>query len=192
MLRTTYPETVPFRLTRELRHAMGVGGVEGVFRSAAIQTNLKLREHKQAVLAMLESFINEPCVKLAGKLARPSFILQRVNDKFEGTDDLTDPSKQREVNSNTPDSNVILSTYPQILYSRKDLLSYPCSLYCSKETTTPTVVHQESYPSSLYSGQTRERVRSGDTPSQQVNRLIEAATSLDNLAILYKGWKPWL
>eukprot|EP01060_Flectonema_neradi_P030112 TRINITY_DN4304_c0_g1_i1.p1 TRINITY_DN4304_c0_g1~~TRINITY_DN4304_c0_g1_i1.p1 ORF type:complete len:2551 (+),score=337.62 TRINITY_DN4304_c0_g1_i1:51-7703(+) len=197
MLRTTYPETVPFRLTRELRHAMGVGGIEGVFRAAAVQTLLKLRTHKQAVLAMLESFMHEPCIKQTGRLAEPSFILQRVCDKLEGTDELTDPSAHLLCTRNSEESAT--APYPHIMYSplQEVQISYPETVY--KVTRTDVVCdgvdgdsEADHYPTRLYSVKSSDCSRSGVTPSQQVNRLINAATSLDNLATLYKGWKPWL
>merc|ERR1719421_2423568 len=47
MRRDKYPERVPFRLTRMLRNAMEVSGIEGTFRLTCESVMKVLRENKQ-------------------------------------------------------------------------------------------------------------------------------------------------
>ncbi|EOD03942.1 putative target of rapamycin protein [Emiliania huxleyi CCMP1516] len=61
-LRPRFPETVPFRLTRMLVTAMGVAGVDGVYRSTCEGAMRALRRHRSSVLAMLEAFLYDPLV----------------------------------------------------------------------------------------------------------------------------------
>jgi phosphatidylinositol kinase/protein kinase (PI-3 family) len=54
------PETVPFRLTRNLVDAMGVAGETGLFRRACITTLEVLREHRPQLLSVFETFLYDP------------------------------------------------------------------------------------------------------------------------------------
>ena len=62
MHREKYPEKVPFRLTRMLINAMGVSGIEGIFRSTCERTMGVLRDNKDSLLAMLEAFVYDPLI----------------------------------------------------------------------------------------------------------------------------------
>ena len=63
--RAQLAETVPFRLTRMMIGAFGPCGIEGSFRRTCEQTVQIIREHREAVMSILEIFIREPC-KLGG------------------------------------------------------------------------------------------------------------------------------
>ena len=63
MRRDKFPETVPFRLTRMLVHAMEVSAVEGTFRSTCERVMAVLRSHQDSLMAMLEAFIHDPLIK---------------------------------------------------------------------------------------------------------------------------------
>jgi ataxia telangiectasia mutated family protein len=54
------PEIVPFRLTRDLVDAMGVTGVEGVFRKCCEETLQVLRTHRSRLITIVEVFIHDP------------------------------------------------------------------------------------------------------------------------------------
>jgi hypothetical protein len=66
------PETVPYRLTQNVRHAMGVTGVEGTFRIAANKALKVMRgygmrrrsrfRNKQVLVSLLEAFVYDPLV----------------------------------------------------------------------------------------------------------------------------------
>jgi FKBP12-rapamycin complex-associated protein len=60
MHRDKYPEKVPFRLTRMLVRALGVSGVEGIFRATCESTMQILRANKSVLMAMLEIFVHDP------------------------------------------------------------------------------------------------------------------------------------
>ncbi|PWN38433.1 uncharacterized protein FA14DRAFT_118905 [Meira miltonrushii] len=57
------PERVPFRLTQNLVDALGITGVEGVFRKAAEITMNILREHKDSLMSVLEAMVHDPLVE---------------------------------------------------------------------------------------------------------------------------------
>lgn len=54
MHREKYPETVPFRLTRMMVHAMEISTVQGTFRNTSEIALRLVREHRDSLLAVLE------------------------------------------------------------------------------------------------------------------------------------------
>lgn len=60
MLRKEVPEKVPFRLTRMLIKAMEACGIEGNFKITCLNVMEVLRENKESLLAILESFATDP------------------------------------------------------------------------------------------------------------------------------------
>lgn len=54
------PETIPFRLTRDLVAALGSTGVEGVFRKSCEKTMEVLRQNKKTILTILEVLLHDP------------------------------------------------------------------------------------------------------------------------------------
>ncbi|RKP02527.1 hypothetical protein CXG81DRAFT_10657 [Caulochytrium protostelioides] len=54
------PELVPFRLTHNLTDALGVTGVEGPFRRGCESVYRVMREHRDALNAVLETFLHDP------------------------------------------------------------------------------------------------------------------------------------
>jgi hypothetical protein len=60
--RLRIPETVPFRLTQNLVHALGPNGIEGSFRIACEHTLRVMRENREIFLTLLEAFIYDPLV----------------------------------------------------------------------------------------------------------------------------------
>ncbi|KAL9713509.1 phosphatidylinositol kinase- protein kinase tor1 [Leucoagaricus gongylophorus] len=62
MHREKFPEKVPFRLTRMLTHAMEVSGIEGSFRNTCEITMTVLRDNKESLMAVLEAFVYDPLI----------------------------------------------------------------------------------------------------------------------------------
>lgn len=57
------PERVPFRLTHNMVHAMGVTGYEGIFRKSCEVTLRLLREQSDPLMCILKTFIHDPLVE---------------------------------------------------------------------------------------------------------------------------------
>ncbi|OSX59349.1 hypothetical protein POSPLADRAFT_1048687 [Postia placenta MAD-698-R-SB12] len=57
------PERVPFRLTQNVVDGFGVTGVEGVFRIACEVTMQLLRDNKDALMSVLDTFVHDPLVE---------------------------------------------------------------------------------------------------------------------------------
>ncbi|CAK7274483.1 serine/threonine-protein kinase M1 [Sporothrix epigloea] len=60
----TQPETVPFRLTQNMRAAMGICDHKGPFQRSCELTLRMMREQEETLLAVLEAFIHDPTLDL--------------------------------------------------------------------------------------------------------------------------------
>ncbi|GJQ73706.1 hypothetical protein Trydic_g14041 [Trypoxylus dichotomus] len=54
------PETVPFRLTRDIEDAMGVTGIEGIFRKSCEKTIEVMRNNHETITTILEVLLYDP------------------------------------------------------------------------------------------------------------------------------------
>jgi FKBP12-rapamycin complex-associated protein len=61
-LREKFPEKVPFRLTRMLQKAMGVAGINGLYRTTCESVLRILRNNRESLLAVLETFAHDPII----------------------------------------------------------------------------------------------------------------------------------
>ncbi|KAK4547636.1 hypothetical protein LTR36_000593 [Oleoguttula mirabilis] len=86
------PELVPFRLTHNMVDAMGPYGYEGPFRKSSELTLGLLRQNKDTLMTVLETFLYDPTTDFAGKRKRttpgvpetPQEILDSVDGKLKG------------------------------------------------------------------------------------------------------------
>lgn len=62
MTREKFPEKIPFRLTRMLKNAMEVTGIEGTFRRTCESVMKVLRINRDSLMAVLEAFVYDPLV----------------------------------------------------------------------------------------------------------------------------------
>lgn len=62
MRRARFAEAVPFRLTRLIVKALGVTGVDGVYRITSEIVMKNLRKHSENLLSILEAFIYDPLI----------------------------------------------------------------------------------------------------------------------------------
>lgn len=56
------PEKVPFRMTQNIETALGVTGVEGIFRLSCEQVVQMMRRGRETLLTLLEAFVYDPLV----------------------------------------------------------------------------------------------------------------------------------
>jgi serine/threonine-protein kinase ATR len=86
------PELVPFRLTHNMVDAMGPYGYEGPFRKSCELTLKLLRQSKDTLMTVLETFLYDPTTDFVGKKKRsthgvpetPQEILESVDNKLKG------------------------------------------------------------------------------------------------------------
>ena len=60
MERDSFPEKMPFRLTRQLIRGLGPTGVNGNYRMCSQHTMRAMRAHKESIEAVFSSFLYDP------------------------------------------------------------------------------------------------------------------------------------
>jgi FKBP12-rapamycin complex-associated protein len=81
-LREKFPEKVPFRLTRMLQNAMGAAGIHGLYHQTCEDVMKVLRDNKDSLLAVLETFVHDPILSwriIIGKKTNEQVPLQKPN-----------------------------------------------------------------------------------------------------------------
>jgi FKBP12-rapamycin complex-associated protein len=97
MIREKFAEKVPFRLTRMLRKAMEVTGIDGTFRITCEHVMDVLRKNRDSLMAVLETFVHDPLLNWRlldnnnvtvqpDRTIRAVEVINRVREKLTGND----------------------------------------------------------------------------------------------------------
>ena len=141
------PETVPFRLTRDMVDAMGITGTEGVFRRCCELTLEVLRSQSPDILSILDVLKYDPLY---------SWTMSPVKlQKIQGSDPSTFPNSAERGKSTDLTSDTHLSEAERAILIVERKLSENLSV------------------------------------ESAVSELIQEATSVNNLALLYCGWSAF-
>ncbi|ESL06235.1 phosphatidylinositol kinase related TOR-like 1 [Trypanosoma rangeli SC58] len=242
MHRALYAEAVPFRLTRLLVTALGITGVDGVYRLTCELVMKNLRRHCENLLSILEAFIYDPLInwRLAnvGDGDRPqsrtetavkiednnplgpeeantqgpqmqlSFSVARVR---EFVADATVDQLNEEETRNLQGDLALARVRAKLTGEDFEVLNSSSLFHSSRHDVCDEFADGSSCDSQSYEDSQKDsfgmgnpvlttylslrRVNGGanclDVP-HQVDRLIQEATSLDNLAEAYiTGWAPF-
>merc|ERR1712032_195471 len=157
------PETVPFRLTQNCVAAMGVTGVEGVFRHSCelCMDVLRDRGNRQTLLSVLHVFIADPLIEWTSRAQRETLVEQRVQHARTTIGDI-----ERKLNG-------MLNVGAVVRLRAQDHES---------------VLSAEERGKGLLG---RDR-GVGLSVKGQVDELLKAAMCKRNLSEMYVGWQPWL
>ncbi|RNF00505.1 peroxidase/phosphatidylinositol 3-kinase/serine/threonine-protein kinase HSL1,negative regulator of Swe1 kinase [Trypanosoma rangeli] len=184
MTRDKFPEKVPFRLTRMLRNALDVSGVDGAFRTRAEVAMCVLRDGSHSVLAILEAFIQDPLISWR--------LLNRPGEE---------PQSSAE-------HHTFEQMRPRKLYSPAVFRGKPPADSVSTEavrTAHHASVREEvdmTHKGVTIFGRVRSKLKGEDfmqtalasasmDPKAQVARLIVEATDITNVAQSWSGWYPF-
>ncbi|GAB2247138.1 hypothetical protein Droror1_Dr00007020 [Drosera rotundifolia] len=203
MNREKFPEKVPFRLTRMLVKAMEVSGLEGTFRTTCENVMQVLRTNKDSVMAMMEAFVHDPLINWR------LFYLNEVPpiSTLPNAHVAVAPLYSEESISNLPhpqrgarerellqavhqlgDANEVLNERAVIVMDR--MSNKLTGRDFSSNPTTPGSVQYTAENGNIFSGDSRE-VEHGLSVKVQVQKLIDQATSHENLCQNYVGWCPF-
>ncbi|CAJ1375486.1 unnamed protein product [Effrenium voratum] len=159
------PEMVPFRLTQNCVAAMGVTGVEGVFRTCCEVTMEVLRDkgNTQTLLSVLHVFVADPLLEITRKPAK-------------------------EANPEDHRVQIARDTIGDVEKKLKGMLNVGAAVASDAKDTRESVLSKDERMRSLLG---RDR-GVGLSVKGQVDELIKAATCKRNLSEMYVGWQPWL
>eukprot|EP00658_Telonema_sp_P-2_P072468 TRINITY_DN615_c0_g1_i2.p1 TRINITY_DN615_c0_g1~~TRINITY_DN615_c0_g1_i2.p1 ORF type:complete len:948 (-),score=153.17 TRINITY_DN615_c0_g1_i2:478-3321(-) len=191
MRRDRFPEGVPFRLTRMLVNAMGASKVEGPFRITCESVLRVLRDNQDPISAMMEAFVYDPLIawRLLNTKTRspgPPSVEAKPDDAI--------PILESRASNLTDDERGFISSSlrpavgSQLHQSQSD--SIGAGSQNSEEEEARSSAQQEAIDRvrSKLTGKDFEPYKESLDVPQQVDRLIEEATSHANLSKLFKGW----
>ena len=207
MKREKYPEKVPFRLTRMLVRALGITGVEGMFRLTCEKTLMFLKDNKDSLLSILSALVHNPLVSF--KWLIPLIIEQQkekfniknndiniVEKKSENTDDnllfdtnlknnnIRKISEKRIEKRKYKNKEEIIEIKDERHMMEKEHDDYTSELYKIAQIVLQRIDNKLN-GMDFYSG-----VKLNE--KEQVDILIKEAMSPENLATSYLGWEPFL
>ncbi|KAL1687363.1 armadillo-type protein [Schizophyllum commune] len=167
MHREKFPEKIPFRLTRMLTQAMEVSGIEGSFRNTCEITMQVLRDNKESLMAVLEAFVYDPLI---------NWRLMQTDVEARRTED---PDRAVEL--------ARVAAHPQgptrkMMADERDIFSDGV-----QETRNEKALVVYNRVQHKLTGRDFNPLVSLNVP-QQVEKLIQQATSLENLCQCFSGW----
>ncbi|KAL2372816.1 hypothetical protein RJ035_003649 [Blastomyces gilchristii] len=179
MHREKYPERVPFRLTRMLTFAMEVSNIEGSYHITCEAVMRVIRENKESLMAVLEAFIHDPLInwRLGARESptRPSF-----------------PTDRRQ--SIVDEINVDHSVQPSNFSRRRPSILEGGILDAQQGVPNEAREVQNARALQVLS-RVKEKLTGRDfksteelNVSDQVDKLLVQATSVENLCQHYIGW----
>lgn len=167
ILREKYPEKVPFRLTRMLTHAMEVSGIEGSFRITCEKVMRVLRDNKESLMAILEAFAFDPLIHWGFDLPTQT-IAERTGIELP----LTNPSELLRKGAITVEEAAKME-----MEQNTEIRNARAMMVLRRINDKLT-------------GNDFRKSDSLDIPDQ-VDKLIQQATSVENLCQHYIGWCPF-
>eukprot|EP01096_Ripella_sp_DP13-Kostka_P012090 TRINITY_DN4984_c0_g1_i1.p1 TRINITY_DN4984_c0_g1~~TRINITY_DN4984_c0_g1_i1.p1 ORF type:complete len:529 (+),score=216.58 TRINITY_DN4984_c0_g1_i1:599-2185(+) len=183
MLRDKYPEKIPFRLTRMLTYAMEAAGIEGNFRHTSNNVMRVMRDNKESLMAVLEAFVYDPLInwRLLNPVVSPSAETSSVNTSQNTASSEDDPDREP---APPPEASLITSRKTSRAAKVQKEDSEMPEVLNEKAVSVITRVESKLTGTDFYPDQKLE-------VHDQVSKLIEQATSHENLAQCYFGWCPF-
>ncbi|XP_075254052.1 uncharacterized protein LOC142345693 [Convolutriloba macropyga] len=157
------PETVPFRLTRDLVSAFGVSGVEGSFRRGCELTMEAMREHRNVITTIIQVLVHDPLLNWT--LSPAKALMLQESEKIE-----------RENNNNCQDSDKHLGIINQSENWKKN------------QSALRVIDRLQSKLTGMDGGSGVDLL----SVEGHVSWLIREATDFRNLSKLFHGWRAWV
>ncbi|XP_030632937.1 serine-protein kinase ATM isoform X2 [Chanos chanos] len=156
------PETVPFRLSRDIVDGMGITGVEGVFRRCCEKTMEVMRSSQEALLTIVEVLLYDPLFDWTMNPLK-AFYLQQQDEQAElnATLNPTPGGEELEAHRRSSDSQSFNKVAERVLLRLQEKL---------KGVEEGAVL----------------------SVGGQVNLLIQQAMDPKNLSRLFPGWQAWV
>lgn len=157
------PETVPFRLSRDIVDGMGITGVEGVFRRCCEKTMEVMRSSQEVLLTIVEVLLYDPLFDWTMNPLKAFYLQQQdeqaeLNATLNPTPGGEEPETHRKPSSDSQSFNKV---------AERVLLRLQEKLKGVEEGTVLSV-------------------------GGQVNLLIQQAMDPKNLSRLFPGWQAWV
>eukprot|EP00933_Yihiella_yeosuensis_P051720 TRINITY_DN49702_c0_g1_i1.p1 TRINITY_DN49702_c0_g1~~TRINITY_DN49702_c0_g1_i1.p1 ORF type:complete len:193 (-),score=25.59 TRINITY_DN49702_c0_g1_i1:117-671(-) len=166
------PEMVPFRLTHNCVAAMGITGVEGVFRQSCELSMevLRNRQNMQTLLSVLHVFVADPLIEITQRRpTEPGANQQTMEEQRVMQARTTIGEVEKKLNG--------MLNVGAIVRSRAGPHDSAESVLSRDERTRGLLGRDRGV---------------GLSVKGQVDELLKAAMCKRNLSEMYVGWAPWL
>ena len=189
MKRDKFPEKVPFRLTRMLIKALGIGGIEGSFRIICENVMRVIRENKDSLNVILAAFVHDPLTSF--KLLIPLFMKNVKNknrNEVRNEDKNIKENKMMDFINKTNDNGIEkkrMGSEERQLYNEFEEKDYIESDDLNR--IIKIVLERVSDKLNGTDFKKNEELKI----SKQIRRIISQATSHENLSQSYPGWYPF-
>ncbi|XP_066475514.1 serine-protein kinase ATM [Tiliqua scincoides] len=114
------PETVPFRLTRDIVDGMGITGVEGVFRRCCEKTMVVMRNSQEALLTIVEVLLYDPLFDWTMNPLKALYLQQRPEDEADVRSTLS--TSDQECNKANGDNQTLNKVAERVLMRLQEKL----------------------------------------------------------------------
>ncbi|ORC93845.1 phosphatidylinositol 3-kinase tor [Trypanosoma theileri] len=185
MTRDKFPEKVPFRLTRMLRNALDVSGVNGSYRTTAETAMWVLRDGCHSVLAILEAFIQDPLISWRlmnhpGEEPEPSNDHRTIEEQLRTVRIQSHAAYPVGAPRDSTSTEAIKYVDTTSMHEEVDMLHKGVTIF-------------QRVRSKLQGNDFLQTEGSGVSmdPKVQVARLIVEATDITNVAQSWSGWYPF-
>ncbi|CAF1334783.1 unnamed protein product, partial [Adineta ricciae] len=189
MTREKFPEKIPFRLTRMLRKAMEVTGIDGTFRMTCEHVMDVLRKNRDSLMAVLEAFVHDP-------LLNWRLLENNTNEQTVGVSGTSNKSPQT---AQPPQVHY----QPHLSTVNEEDNEHESTIAGTTQQQNPQQQNQVAQPGRTMRAveimnRVREKLTGNDFHREQpidiptqVELLIKQATSHENLCQSYIGWCPF-
>ena len=198
MKREKFPEKVPFRLTRMLIKALEIGGIEGVYRITCENVMRVVREHKDSLNVILAAFVHDPLISF--RLLIPLIMKQAKNKNRNDISEEKDEIKEEknEKNEKMIEDIIHNSKKDENELEKKRIGSDERHLYNELEEKDDVESDDLNQIAKIVLERISDKLNGTDfnkneelKVNEQVRRLINQATSHENLSKSYLGWCPF-
>lgn len=170
------PETIPFRLTRDVIDGLGICGTEGLFKKSCEITLELMRQYADTLITIIEVFLYDPLYQWQ---LSPQKALQ-LQQQFDKTNN--DSATPASFRSSGRSSGMLPPAGPSSSSTGTNIEPF----------STDTNKMAERLLLGL-----RQKLQGVERLNQMtikahVNMLIQEATSIENLSQLFAGWQPYL
>eukprot|EP01088_Endostelium_zonatum_P000897 TRINITY_DN1115_c0_g2_i1.p1 TRINITY_DN1115_c0_g2~~TRINITY_DN1115_c0_g2_i1.p1 ORF type:complete len:885 (-),score=220.88 TRINITY_DN1115_c0_g2_i1:118-2463(-) len=197
MHRNKFPEKVPFRLTRMLTNAMEISGIEGNFRTTAEKVMRVLRLNRDSLMAVLDAFVHDPLLswRLVTTKTESSGNMEEEKDESEKKRKKKWEKAERERESGNMSISVKVKKGVSVFVVSQQVV-YHGEVEEERRREEMELVEKKavSVLNRVEAKLTGKDFRDGEEAldvTQQVELLIEQATSHERLCQSYMGWCPF-
>jgi ataxia telangiectasia mutated family protein len=198
----TTPETVPFRLTRDMVDGMGVTGTNGTFNRCCEVTMRVLRENAASILTILGVFMHDPLFNWQLSPTKRKALQQENDAAAEGRGNGGDESAAAPSVATGGRGRLQLSRTSTAASSRHTPASgtSAAASAADDDDSVAGAVDSKSGDASRVLDRLKQKLQGhGEDPNGdmmsvegQVKLLVNEATDPENLCKIYSGWGAWL